>query len=508
MEANVEIAELRAEIKQLRQQNQWLLEQLKLARRQRFGASSEKSKTDESEQLSLFSELRADIVIRGPEIREISAYRRRKAGQVGMARLPQDLPVEIVEHELPEGARNCPECGGMLHTIGCETRDELKFVPARAVVVRHIRHTYACRHCEKHSDHVPVIRSGMPNPVIKGSFASPEAVAHIAYEKFAMGSPLYRQEQDWARKGVELSRQVMSGWLMRATQDWLYPIYDALKERLLSRDVLHADETVVQVLHEPAKAPQSKSYMWMYRTGSDASRAIILYEYRASRQARHPETFLRDYHGFLHTDGYDGYHDLPAGISVVGCWAHVRRRFDEAIKTIPLSGRADSPPMEAIRRIGRLYKLEEALQPLSAAERFKARQQESRPLVEAFFDWCNAQNALPKSHFGRAISYALHQRVWLEKYLLDGRLEIDNNRAERSIKPFVIGRKNWLFCNTQEGAKVSAVLYSVIETAKENGIHPFEYLTHVFRNAPNLDMASNSSAIESLLPLQACPVVG
>lgn len=503
MESSAEIARLREEIKYLREQNQLLLEQLRLARQHRFGTSSEKSKPDGNGQLSLFSEATEEEAPSAlePERKEVKGYSRRKAGQVGIARFPENLPMEIVEHELAPEEKNCPECGEALHTMGREIRDELKLVPAHAVIVRHIRHTYACRHCERHNDHVPVVKAPLPNPVIKGSFASAETIAHIACEKFVMGTPLYRQEQDWARKGIILSRQAMGGWLIRATQDWLFPVYDALKARLLAHGVLHADETSVQVLREPGKAAQSKSYMWLYRTGSDASNGIVLYEYQTSRHARHPKAFLEGYHGFLHADGYDGYHDLPKDITVVGCWAHARRRFDEALKTTPASARGDSPPMEALRRIGQLYKWEEEFRELSWEERFKARQKYSKPLINAFFDWCEAQHALPKSHLGRALSYALSQRLWLAKYLLDGRLEIDNNRAERSIKPFVIGRKNWLFCNTQDGAKVSAILYSLIETAKENSINPFDYLTHVFRTAPNLDLA-DPAAIDSLLPFK------
>jgi len=506
MKADVEIAGLRAEILQLRQQNEWLLEQLKLARYHRFGASSEKQKMDGVEQFHLFNEAEAESgpSVPEPELKEIKAYRRRKAGQVGTARLPEDLPVEVIEHELGPEERKCPECGEVLHSMGKELREELKFVPAQAVLVRHIRHTYACRRCEKHGDRVPITKAPMPFPVIKGSFASPEAIAHIAYEKFVMGSPLYRQERNWESRGIALSRQTMSNWLIRATEDWLSPVYDVLKAKLLVHQVLHADETAVQVLHEPGKKPQSKSYMWMYRTSGDALNAIVLYVYQSSRQMRHPKEFLHDFHGFLHADGYDGYHDLSPDISVVGCWAHVRRRFDEALKIVPAPTQKNSLPMEAIRCIGKLYKLEEEFQKLSLEDKFidryEARQQRSKPLVDAFFDWCSAQKALPKSHFGRAVSYALNQRVWLEKYLMDGRLEIDNNRAERSIKPFVIGRKNWLFCNTKGGARASAILYSVIETARENRVNPFDYLSFVFRNAPNCDFMNDPNAVERLLP--------
>lgn len=506
MKTDIEIAQLRAENEQLRKQNKWLLEQLHIARHKRFGASSEKSTLDDGEQLNLFNEAEAETShsVSEPEINEIKAYRRRKAGQVGTARLPKEIPVEIVVHELPLEKRSCSECGNDLHVMACDEREELKLVPAKAVLVKHQTYTYACRCCEKHSDHVPIVKAQSPKPVIKGSFAAPEAIAHIAYEKFVMGAPLYRQEQDWARKDIPLSRQVMSSWLIRATRDWLFPVYDALRQELLKHEVLHGDETTVQVLHEPGKKPQSKSYMWLYRTSGDAAHPIVLYDYQASRKAKHAEEFLSEFSGFLHADGYEGYHSLPDGITVVGCWAHVRRKFDEALKIVPASARNDSLPAEAIRCISELYKLEDEFKALSQKDGFKARhemrEQHSKPLVEAFFDWCEKQKALPKSHLGNAVGYALKQRSWLEKYLLDGRLEIDNNRAERSIKPFVIGRKNWLFCNTQEGAKTSAVLYSIIETAKENNINPFDYLTFVFRNAPNCDLVSNPEAVERLLP--------
>lgn len=506
MKADVEIAKLKAENQYLRQQNRWLLEQLRLARHRRFGTSSEKGKAHGHEQLSMFEKTDPGISVEEKR-EEIKGYHRRKPGHVGTARLPEDLPVEIIEHELPPEERLCPECGEQLHVMGREMRDELKFIPAQATIVRHISHTYACRHCEKQGEHVPILKASMPSPVIKGSFAAPEAIAHIAYEKFVMGAPLYRQEQDWARKGIMLSRQTMSGWLIRTAQEWLQPIYDALKSRLIQQEVLHADETVVQVLREPSKSPQSKSYMWMYRTGCDAENAIILYEYQPGRQARHPRAFLEGYRGYLHADGYDGYHDLPPDISVVGCWAHVRRRFHDALKAIPVSAQAHAPPMEGVWRIAQLYKLEEMFRQLledgnDFSARLKARQQQSKPLVDSFFEWCAVQYDRPRSHFDRAVNYALSQRFWLEKYLLDGRLEIDNNRAERSIKPFVIGRKNWLFCNSQDGAKASAIFYSLIETAKENGLNPFDYLTYVFKNAPNLNLSHDSDTIDLLLPFR------
>jgi len=483
MKVNTEIVELKAEIVQLQQQNQWLLEQLKLAKARRFGASSEQIST---EQMSLFNE--AELHADEPAPKQIKAHTRRQAGQIGLDKLPKDLPIELVEHDLPDDEKSCPDCGNDLHVMGKKTRDELKFVPAKAVIVRHVAKAYACRDCEKHGTAVPMFNAKLPEPVIKGSFASPETIAHITCEKFVMASPLYRQEQDWARKGIALSRQTMSNWIMRATNDWLVPIYDAMKAQLLTRDIVQGDETTLQVLHEPGKTPQSKSQMWLFRSSGDAERHIVLYDYQPDRSHRRPGEFLRDWcGGYLLTDGYEGYRKVK-NANVVGCWAHVRRKFHDALKITPEKTRAESLAQQALLRIGQIYKLEEQFRAMTAQARHAARLEQTKPLMEELFAWCATLDVLPKSALGKAVNYCRNQRHYLENFLLDGRLEIDNNRAERSIKVFVIGRKNWLFCNTPRGAQASAVLYSLIESAKENGRNPYEYLVHVLKTAPNVDL--------------------
>jgi transposase len=508
MEIETKVAELEAENEQLKQLNQWLLDQLKLARKRQFGPSSEKSKLDGGEQLGLFNEAEV-LADEQPEQKHVKAHTRRAAGKIGLDKLPEDLPVEVIEHDLSPEEKRCPDCGHEMHVIGRQKREELKFVPAKAVILRHEALTYACRCCEKCSDHVPVLKSPMPAPVIKGSFASPEAVAHIACEKFVMAIPLYRQEADWTRKGTPLSRQTMSNWLIRVTSDWLQPIFDSMKAELRRRQVLHADETGLQVLREEGRTPANDSYMWMYRTSCDARHHIVLYDYQPGRAGDCAAAFLKGFVGYLHTDGLRGYHcKLPPEITVVGCWAHARRNFDEALAVVPKSARNTAPVSSAIRQLGEIYKLEEEFRELPADDnfkaRFEARQKRSKPLIEAFYAWCAAQPYMPKAPLTKAITYCQNQRFWLEHFLLDGRLEIDNNRAERSIKPFVIGRKNWLFCNTPSGAKASAVLYSLVETALENEVNPFDYFTFVFRNAPNWDI-QNPETIERLLPWNFIP---
>lgn len=489
-----EIDELKRENEELRRQNEWLLAQLKLSKKRQFGASSEKSEYDFA-QLNLFNEAEAcsDESVQEQELTEVKKHYRKRT-RLTTDKLPEDLPVEVVEHKLPESEQVCPDCGNHLRVMGHESREELVLIPASAKIRRHISATYACRHCETHSDRVPIVKSKFPEPVIKGSFASPEAIAHIAAQKFVMGTPLYRQEQEWNRNGIPLSRQTMSNWLIRATEARLEPIYDELKRRLLRHEVLHADETTLQVLNEPGKTAQSKSYMWLYRTSGDAKHQIVLYEYQPSRKYEHPKAFLKGFTGYLHADGYDGYHDLPENITVVGCWAHLRRKFDEALKIIEPKAREGTESHRGKQYCDRLFELERQFKDLSSDERHRKRQELSRPVIEEFFAWITALRTVPKTPIGVAKTYALSQQKYLERYLLDGRLEISNNRAERSIKPFVIGRKNWLFANTVRGAKASAILYSLIETAKENGLVPFEYLTRVFRDAPN------GAVIEDLLP--------
>lgn len=486
-------------IAELKQQVQWFMEQIRLAKHRQFGISSEQTNVH---QMNLFNEAEAaaDLTAPEPSLSEVKAHYRKKRTRLTTDKLPEDLPVEIIEHELPESERICSDCGSEMHTMGREIREELKIIPAKAVIVRHVRHVYSCRNCEETSDRVPVVKADMPEPVIKGSFASPETIAHIATQKFMMASPLYRQEQEWKQNGILLSRQTMSNWLIKACEEWLEPIYEKMKQRLCSHDVLHGDETVLQVLKEPGKAAQSKSYMWLFRTSGEAKHQIILYDYQPDRKHTHPEEFLKGFSGYLHADGYEGYHKLPENITVIGCWAHMRRKLVEAMKALPKDKQADSNAAKGVEYCDKLFHLERQFALLTPEDRRRERERLSKPLMDEFYDWIGNLNALPKILLGRAVQYAQTQRKYLERYLLDGRLEISNNRAERSIKPFVIGRKNWIFCNTPNGARASAVYYSLIETARENGLNPFEYLSWIFTQVPNLGKTGYVTTIEDFLP--------
>jgi transposase len=485
-------------IMELEQQVQWLMSQIRLAKHKQFGTSSEQTNV---EQINLFSEaeVTANSADPEPSLSKVKAHYRKRT-RLTTDKLPEDLPVEIIEHELPEAERFCPDCGGELHTMGRETREELKIIPAKAVIVRHVRHIYACRNCEETSERTPIVKADMPAPVIKGGFASSETIAHIASQKFMMASPLYRQEQEWKQNGIQLSRQTMSNWLIKASEDWLEPIYEEMKQRLRGHGVVHGDETVLQVLKEPGKTAQSKSYMWLYRTSGEAKHQIVLYDYQPDRKHTHPEEFLKGFSGYLHADGYDGYHKLPDNIIVVGCWAHLRRKLFDALKTLPKEKQSGSNAAKGVTYCDRLFQLEKRFALLAPEKRFEEREKLSRHLIHEFYEWIGHLNALPNTLLGKAAYYAQSQRKYLERYLLDGRLEVSNNRAERSIKPFVIGRKNWLFSNTPSGARASAIYYSLIVTAMENGLNQFEYLSWIFTNAPNLGKPGYAAAIVDLLP--------
>ena len=337
---------------------------------------------------------------------------------------------------------------------------------------------------------------------IPGSFATPEAAAYLMVQKFTMGSPLYRQEQELRRRGIPLSRQTMSNWLLWGAEHLLKPVYNLLHQELLKREVLHADETTLQVLHEPGKTAQSKSYMWLYRTSGDTDRPIVLYEYQPGRGACHPQAFLSGFKGYLHTDGYPGYHSLPDEITVVGCWAHARRKFDEAMKSLPKGKAKNSSAAQGLAYCNLLFKIEEGLADLSSEERYDRRLKQARPVLDAMLAWANTRTAAPKSALGKAFTYLKDQWPYLLNYLKDGRLEFSNNRAERSIKPFVIDRKNFLFSNTPGGARSSAVIFSLIQTATENGLDPYRYLTWLLSSAAEMDL-TQQDVVQLLLPWNA-----
>ena len=494
-----------AENAELSQKLDYLMGQLRLLKKKVFGSPSEQATEDLVGQLSLlFNEAEAYTPPKdeAAESTPVAAHTRKKRSSNLDEVLPEGVEVEVVEHGIPEDERICGNCGTVMEQIGKEIHRTMILHPATATIREDVYYIYACQKCKTEADETPILETGKVPSVIPGSYASPEAIAHIMVQKFVMASPLYRQEQEWNRQGVQLSRQTMSNWLLRASDDWLKPIYDEMHRRLVQETVLHADETTLQVLREEGKSAQSKSYMWLYRTGKYAVQPMVLYEYQPDRKAENAEKYLNGFSGWLHADGYPGYHSLSKNIRVVGCWAHLRRKFDEAVKSLPKQDQANAAALQGQAYCSRLFSIERELKDLPPEERYTQRLERSKPVMDALLAWASTVKAAPKSALGKALYYLKEQKDYLIRFLEDGRLELSNNLAERSIKPFVIGRKNFLFANTPRGAQGSAVIYSLIETAKANDLAPYRYLVWVLTTAPILAARGDGWAV-SLLPANA-----
>ena len=477
------------EIIALHRQVEWLTQQLRLMQGQRFGAFSERTQAI-TEQISLFNEAEALAASGAPEsdLEQITYKRKKRVGKREMDF--SNLPVEQIVHELPEAERICLECRGPLHKCGQSVvRRELAYVPAQYKVVEHIQAVYSCRCCEQKNDHVPMKKSMIPPALLPGSgLVSPSLLAHILNNKYVLSLPLYRQEQEFQRLGVPISRQTMANWVIMAHQKWFAGFFQLLRRELLANSILHADETTLMVLKELGRKARQKSYVWVYQTSGDSPRPVVLYDFQPTRAGECASNFLSGFSGMLHTDGYEAYHcKLPPEITVAGCWAHMRRKFTDTLK--PKEVRDRSPGQAGLGFCNQLFALEEDYKKrgLSFDQRFQTRLERAKPVAEAFFVWARREyekNPVPKSMLGAALTYAVRQESWLMNVFLDGRLELSNNRVERSVRPFALGWKNWLFSNTPKGADASAAIYSIAETAKANGLKSFEYLSFLLETLP------------------------
>ncbi len=470
----------------------------RLLRSQRFGARSEKTPPEQG-RLFNEAELEANDDDCEPVETEVPAHTRRGRGR---RPLPDFLPVEEHLHDLSEAEKVCghdPE--HRLVEIGCERSDQLKFIPASAVIVRHVRPKYACPTCK---DGVRI--APMPKLPIPKSLATASLLAHVATSKYVDGLPLYRQEKIFARLGVDLSRGTLASWMIKMGE-LVEPLVERIVHEIRSGSFTQADETPFQVLKEPGKSPQSQSYLWVLR-GGVREHPLVYYEYDPSRSAEVPKRLLRGFQGFLQTDGYEGYTALGTepGIVHVGCWAHTRRKFDEALrgqgkskKKAPKRTAKQSRARQALSQIQALYRIERELKDASPEERYAARQDRSKPLLEKLRMWLDTSldSVPPQSLTGKALHYMNGQWPKLVRVLDDGRIPLDTNLVENAIRPFVIGRKNWLFADTVAGARASANLYGLIETAKANGIEPGRYLAHLFEVLPTI---TSPDQLDALLP--------
>ena len=482
-----------------------VLEQMADLKRHRFGRSSEKLEADG--QIS-FMEVDGRIVFFN-EAEAVTAEAAAKEDEIPHKRPSKkkgkreedlkDIPVVTVEHTMTEEELQEIFDKEPWKRLPDEVYSRYKFTPAKIEVEEHHVAVYAGKAGDR------IVKADHPPYLLRGSLVSPSLEAAILNAKYVNAVPLYRQEKEFERYGVSISRQDMAYWTIQCAQRYLAVLYDYLHEKIYDFHVLQADETPVLVSKDGRPAG-AKSYMWVYRTGKMyEDRQIVLYEYQKTRNASHPREFLKKFEGICVTDGYQVYHTIGnerEELVIAGCWSHARRRYDEAVKALPKAKQKESLAYLALTMIQAVYREEKQLKGLSSEERLERRQLSVRPLVEAYFTWVreNINKVSPKSKTWNGLNYSLNQEKYLKTFLDDGDVPMDNNAAEQSIRGFCIGKKNWVLIDTIQGAEASAILYSIAETAKANNLKPYDYFEYLLTEIPKHMDDTNRDFCEDLLP--------
>ena len=473
-----------------------LKEQMDYLAKRLFGASSEKGKCDIPGQLNLFNEAEtaedpmaalSEEALSSWEEPEAKPRKKRAANEERL----KGLPVEQVFLDVPEEERICGVCGTLMETIGTEfVRRELKFIPAKVKVIEYYSVNYGCPKCRKEAV-LPQIKKGKGGRAHRiHGMASTSTVAWIMYQKYFNGMPLYRQERDWKQCGANISRTTFANWIIANAQDFFTPMYACFRKKLLARSFAMADETPVQVLHEPGRRAQTQSYMWLFRSGEDEGPPIILYKYAPTRAGDNAVEFLEGYSGYLMCDGYSGYNKVP-DVKRTACWAHIRRYLIDAI---PKGKHLDytQPSVQGVMYVNRLFEMEDKIRKKHAGDYEairKARLEKEKPVIDGFLSWLEQQKPTRGSRMEKAITYIRNREAYLSRYLEDGRCSFSNNLSENAIRPFVVGRKGWLFSDTPAGAETSAVIYTMVENAKANGVNVYQYLKLLLEKQPNNRMS-------------------
>ena len=484
---------------------QLLMEQVILGKQNRFGRSSEKM--EDSNQICFlevdgtivfFNEAEAvcELSAAEPDDLELRSPKQPKRKGKKASDLSV-LPVRRIDHYLSETELEEEFGANGWKQLPDAISRKYHFIPAKVEVEEHHIGVYA----SKTDEHM--VKADHPKALLHGSLVSPSLAAAIINGKYVNAVPLYRLEQEFQRYGLQITRQNMANWCIRLGEEYLSLLYDYLHKELYSYHVIQADETPVLVNHDGRKAG-SKSWMWVYRSGHlYQNRQIVLYEYQQTRNASHPREFLKGYDGICVTDGYQVYHTLEKELeelTIAGCWVHCRRRFDEALKLISKSHQKESDAFLLMKQIQAIYREEGKLKELSSDERLKQRQVVIKPLVDAFFAYLKTIKVSRKDKFGDAVGYALNQEKYLRVFLTDGDVPIDNNASERAIRGFCIGKKNWQMIDTINGAKTSAIIYSIVETAKANNLKPFNYVQYLLEDIPQHMNDRDCYFLEDLLP--------
>jgi transposase len=474
-----------------------------------FGPKSEKSRFGEdSPQLYLFDMPEPDLDggdDSSKEVVEVEPYTRKKKGRKP---LPDSLPrVEIV-HDIDENEKVC-HCGAEMSRSGEEVSEKLDIIPAVIRVVRHVRPKYSCKQCENVAEKGPTVKiAPVPVQLIPKSIASAGLIAHILTAKFTDFLPFYRQERQFTRLGADICRTSMCRWTMRVAEACI-PLKNMLRQEILSGPLINADETRLQVLKEPGRSAQTESYMWVFRGGNLAAPSLY-FHYSQTRAASVAEDFFDKYKGVVQTDGYSSYYflDNEDDIAHIGCFAHARRKFVEAKKARGKGSKKSGGADIAINLINDLYRVEKKAKKLelSPKELLELRQKEARPILDKMHMWLETRGAhvTPKSLLGKAITYSRNQWQRLSGYIDYTYATPDNNLAENAIRPFCVGRRNWLFAGTPAGAEASATMHSLIESAKANNLEPYKYLRYLLENLP---FASTTIDYKKLMPSQLTPEI-
>ena len=475
---------------------------MRISQKSQYGASTEKRSTEDEVQLSLLDDGNLGVFNEAEEIVEDEKkvpHVRRKKGEVGPNKPCFDhLPVQEVIYELAEEDQDCSKCGSPLKFLRQEERIELEIIPVQIIKKKYISQIFSCPPCEEEGKN-PIVNTSQRLPVFSGSYVSPSLLAYIMAKKYWEKVPIYRLEKILYNTGIKINRALLSKWIIDGAHLYIKGLYNLMHEELLKNSIIHADETSLQVLREPGRKAETTSYMWHYVSGHLEPKQVALYEYKPGRSGEYAANFLKGYKEYLQTDGYSGYRKV-VGVKKMGCLAHARRKYIDAMVSFGKNPQLmrGTLTQDGLSYFDKLFKLEDKFKELTPEERYEKRLEHSKPLLEEYKRWLYTSRKLvpEKSKLGEAIRYSLNQWDELVMFLADGRLELTNNRAERGMKEFVIGRKNFLFSTSVQGAETSAILYSIVETAKANKLHPYEYLKYILE-----ELSQNKQTDEKLKEL-------
>ena len=497
-----------AQLADTSKQIELLTEQIRIMNQRQFGRKSEKASDEFDGQMTIFdffneAEFRSELPSVEPQIEEIVIHSYRRKKTVGKREETlEGLPTRIFHHTLskeelsemfPEGYKELPE----------QVYKRLSIIPETFIADEHHVHVYASK-----KNTGKIVRANRPKDLFRDSIATPSLLAAVMNAKYANAVPLERQNKAFKQNGVDIPTNTLARWIISGAENYLSLMTDRLHQSLYSHDVIHADETPAKVMSIDGQKMKNgkQTYMWVYRNNpKSSSEPVIIYDWQPSRKADHPDEFLKEYHGVLVTDGYDGYHKidrLRSDLTVAGCWVHARRPFAEFLKSVEGKDIKGTIAHEAYQMITQIMHLDNTFDDLDDNDRLIQRQKVLKPLVDAYFSWTKVkyEQVTKNSVIGRALYYSINQEKYLRVFLDNPRVPMDNNTAEQAIRPFTIGRKNFVIISSSNGAKASSVIYSIVETAKANNLNIYDYLELLLSEIPTHMDDKNLDFLDKLLP--------